>query len=670
MEIQKLIEDWANASKLERVRSSKVNFIDGVPFNSKTSKEVKRESFTEYCEKNGVSLGMKEYAKALKLAESYDLDRVFLSRKGKEKENNQLDKEEKALKIQEETERFLSLIRENIITVGSGSNCLQFFYKNVGKTYSQLKKEPALRISGREGCYTFSSPDLRKEWLRIAKETTRGMAIEIRNEIEKELIISSDVSTSNIGLDGKEIKVPPIDRILTPFSYYGSNKYISSEELLAYVTNDRVAVYAINLAEVALGSISKWLEIVSRVHRPFQFCLAIADFVNPSLPSRRAMFMKGSGHDGKSVLSKALIKFMGDKSVSIAGDESLSEHVKAQIPESSVVEFQELKKADLVDNPIFKTITGNDVSTMNKKYEEPVSAQFLSKVLAHTNDIIYCDFYKEAAISRYDAFHFSPRKKMGGDSEFEKKLHEQTGSFVLFCLCLKKKYMREVGEEKGILGDCSTIEDYKLGQFSGVGFCGSKESHREFWKELSNRFVVVKMDVETQRTYGLSVNQYDFCKDFIERFYSDRTGKAVTTEGRGKSVDNDIAATDTKILLDQCQGFVEMVQSRIGKYDETLSHHMPIVPKEFSGHFEVDNYHTRMVEELGHPRRRYDRELKKLNEYLEDILLEDGIEPNVEDLGSGDRGYLNYPHDLLVKLENLSSEETEENEENDNSFDW
>ena len=181
--------------------------------------------------------------------------------------------------------------------------------------------------------------------------------------------------------------------------------------------------------------------------------------------SRQALFISGSGMDGKSVIASVLKTVMGGQVAAVWDTDTTSDFVKQSLVGKRLLCAPDLKGVKkFLQSTLFHQVTGQDVVSFNVKNKDFSTGTFKgSKVLLLSNEKLDTNGQKSIE-TRILWIPIAPRDVLIEDPTFESRLLEQFPAFLRACEGASKD-PEIVDSETGMIKQealsdrCQTAED-------------------------------------------------------------------------------------------------------------------------------------------------------------------------------------------------------------------
>lgn len=168
--------------------------------------------------------------------------------------------------------------------------------------------------------------------------------------------------------------------------------------------------------------------------------LRIAGFVVSALDkknfSRQALYLCGSGKEGKGVMTKALQHIFGEAACTI-NETQLTDDARfglETVVNKRLVVMQDISKPTAIfESPLFRSITGNDTISVDRKFRRPFEWKVQgTKVIIVTNKKVWLN--NNYAVTRILPLHFIKNyEKAKGVMDMASDLISEETQFVQWC---------------------------------------------------------------------------------------------------------------------------------------------------------------------------------------------------------------------------------------------
>lgn len=150
-------------------------------------------------------------------------------------------------------------------------------------------------------------------------------------------------------------------------------------------------------------------------------------------PMQVIVLFIGSGRNGKGILSNLLMKVHGEENCSATSVSQLSSQFGTDQMATSVINISNENNENIVtDTSILKTVSGNDLVMVEKKYKDAVPMHIYTKLYISTNSIMFKDSSKGfqerlVPIPFNYTYTYSPKgpKEKLRDNQLEEKLSKE-----------------------------------------------------------------------------------------------------------------------------------------------------------------------------------------------------------------------------------------------------
>lgn len=150
-------------------------------------------------------------------------------------------------------------------------------------------------------------------------------------------------------------------------------------------------------------------------------------------PMQVIVLFIGSGRNGKGILSNILMKVHGEENCSATSVSQLSSQFGTSQMATSVINISNENNENIVtDTSILKTVSGNDLVMVEKKYKDAVPMRIYTKLFVSTNSIMFKDSSKGfqerlVPIPFNYTYTYSPKgpKEKLRDNQLEERLSKE-----------------------------------------------------------------------------------------------------------------------------------------------------------------------------------------------------------------------------------------------------
>lgn len=174
------------------------------------------------------------------------------------------------------------------------------------------------------------------------------------------------------------------------------------------------------------GPTPNWDSLLARVDKPELLQAFIWSIFEPRNKGRQVLWVYGQGNDGKSSMVNAIVNFLGVQFAHAVGKgEYSSDFFFGNIVNKRFVVYSDCSNPNALREERMRQMTGNDVVTVNQKYEKAYAANIHAKVMVTSNHYPKINVNEKSEISRLILITIKSYAKNFGDATFQQSLNDE-----------------------------------------------------------------------------------------------------------------------------------------------------------------------------------------------------------------------------------------------------
>lgn len=193
-------------------------------------------------------------------------------------------------------------------------------------------------------------------------------------------------------------------------------------------------------SKLVSGPTPNWDSFLSRVNFPDIFMAFVWCIFEPSNTGRQSLWIRGEGNDGKSSAVNAIAAFIGRAHVHSITKGSYNERFfNSGAYGKRLSIYMDCKNPYIYGSEKIKSMLGRDSVEIERKFENPFTAQLDNKLLVLANCYPKINYSDKSERTRLLMCEIATYKDEYGDPDFEYHLEAEFPAFLLRC---KEAYLK------------------------------------------------------------------------------------------------------------------------------------------------------------------------------------------------------------------------------------